>query len=93
MKQPSRSTLTQLPRDAATYYAESTPAAGLFAYELAGKDGLGRSVYQKYLDGEEYGAPRALLTYNEFKASVNRAALLVGPSVNLGVSRWTVPYN
>lgn len=92
MKRPSRSTLAQLPKDAAAYYAEST-AEGLFAYELAGKDGLGRSVFQKYLDGEEYGAPRALLTFAEFKASVNRAALLVGSSVNLGVSRWTVPYN
>lgn len=79
-------TLEQLPRDAASYYAESTRGGGLFEYEDVGRDAYGRRVYQRLLDGAEYGQPEALLTFAEFTARVKDAATRCG---SIGVRRWT----
>jgi hypothetical protein len=81
-------TLAQLPKSAAAYYEESV-GPGLYDYAEIGRDDAGRRVYQKYLSGEKYGDPRALLTHAEYVAAV-KAAARISPS--LGVQRWTGPY-
>lgn len=81
-------TLAQLPKSAAAYYEEST-GPGLYDYTEIGRDDAGRRVYQKSIDGEKYGEPRALLTHAEYVAAV-KAAARISPS--LGVQRWTGPY-
>lgn len=84
------STLDQLPATAGEYYRSVTKEGGLFRYVYIGKDDCGRRVYQKYLDGEKYGRPRALLTYREYKKAVRYWVNLgVG---SMGVTRWADPY-
>lgn len=69
------------------YYRSSF--SKLFTYAYCGKDGVGRKVYQKQLEGEPYGEPRALLSHREYTAKVKAGALLSGA---MGVQRWTSPY-
>lgn len=87
----AKSTLDQLPANAASYYANAE-RSGLFTRVLLGRDGMGRRVYQLYFDGEPYGAPRALLTYQEYVASVKRAHA-PARGTPIGVSHWTEPYD
>ena len=85
------STLEQLPRNAAEYYAESTESPRrVFDYKLVGKDRMGRRVYQKYLSGAPYGRPKALLTYTQFRAAVLHMYKLC-PRTAVGVPRWSHP--
>jgi hypothetical protein len=88
----AKSTLDQLPADAASYYAGAEQRGGLFTRVLLGRDGMKRRVYQLYFDGEPYGAPRALRTYQEYVASVKRA-YASARGTPIGVSRWTEPYD
>lgn len=88
MPPPDPPTTCQLPKTAAEYYSKSVPPrGGLFEYVLLGEDLCGRSVYQKLLDGKEYGEPRALLTYQEYVRKVK----LWGMVRSMGVQRWCVP--
>ena len=87
-KRSHASTLEQLPLSAEVYYDESV-RSGLFEFQLIGKDGAGRRVYQKLLCGEPYGQPRALMTYREYSA---RVKLWAAFSSSIGVQRWTDPY-
>lgn len=82
-------TTAQLPKSAQEYYDESVKA-GLFEYSYVGNDLCGRRVYQKYIDGEEYGEPRALLTYAEFKKAVLKAASQCD-ATGIGIPRWVNP--
>jgi hypothetical protein len=51
---------------AKTYYRDSVDETKLpYRYIYLGKDGAGRRLYQRQLDGEDYGRPSALLTYAE----------------------------
>ena len=81
-------TLDQLPSGAAGYYRESVSSA-LFDYELVGTDDAGRKVYQRYLDVQPWGQPRALLTYQEYKTAVKFAGKRIS---SIGVPRWTEPF-
>jgi hypothetical protein len=82
------STRAQLPRHANEYYAQSVKS-DVFEYQDVGRDGCGRRVYQKFLNGEAYGMPRALLNYREYAAKVEAFARI---SSYMGVQRWTDPY-
>jgi thymidylate synthase len=81
--------------DIAQGQAASDEVMGLLSYEPTIQeiqkkvDDAGRRVYQKSIDGEKYGEPRALLTHAEYVAAV-KAAARISPS--LGVQRWTGPY-
>lgn len=87
MSRNGAATLAQLPASAAAYYAGSVPRGGLFEYHEIGTDTAGRKVYQKTLSGVDYGEPRALLTFGEFKARVKEYARLA-PGTGIGVQRW-----
>lgn len=82
-------TIDQLPPDAETYYRESVKS-GVFEYEYIGKDYYGNKVYRKYLNGEPYGRPMALLSFSQYRKAVKEAAKLV--PYGMGVCRWTEPY-
>lgn len=83
-------TLDQLPKCAADYYAESL-RSGVFDFEEIDRDDARRRVVQRYFNGQKRGYPIALLTFTEFKANVQRLQA-EAPHTPIGVSRWTRPY-
>lgn len=81
-------TLAQIPRRSKDYYEESI-RSDLFEFHYIGRDDAGRRIYQRYFNGSRYGAPRALLSYREFKSKVETWAKRCS---SIGIQRWTEPF-
>ncbi len=54
------------------YYQRSVET-GVFEYVFLGNDGAGRRLYQRRLQGVDYGSPRALLSFGEYMREVKAA--------------------